>query len=409
MDGIGKALMALGDIQRAIRFHQAAQQVNPADAYARWAIGTALLLEGDYQGALNETQRALELDPHEAYIWNAVGDSQERLRNYPEALTAYRTAVELDGWNAYAQTAIARVLLQQGILAEALDACQKALDADGRDYSAFTTRGDIYYRKGNYTEAAEVYRAALLIDPEAPAARDGLGKTYVWLGDYINAAQVYADGSEASGYSGRLRLGQADVALRTLAASNDLTRGLTDNGKATREDAEHRYQECVARSPELALAAYARLAVIAAWHGDTDGALQHAEQACDSFQTAWQRRTHPDPDLLEFYALASLLRGDLEAALANLDRARAQTGAQDQLWRFDSDRVGAYILLNRSEVPGFNKYLTRLGIVGVVPSAQEAQSATSETGPRIAERSAKKAGRKLAGGVESKSAARVKP
>jgi hypothetical protein len=106
-------------------------------------------------------------------------------------------------------------------------------------------------------------------------------------------------------------------------------------------------------------------------------ATEHANSACDAFPAAWQRRTHADPDLLEFYALALLLRGDPEAALSNLGRAMTQ----DQFgWRFDSERVGAYILLDRSAVQGSDVYLTTLGVARMMPAAREAAPSESAAG-----------------------------
>ncbi|MEO6501159.1 MAG: tetratricopeptide repeat protein [Jatrophihabitantaceae bacterium] len=357
LDGIGKALLGLGQAQRAIRFHQAALQANPADAYALYGIGAALMSEGRYEDAVAASKDAAKLDPNSSYIWNSLGDGYERLRNYDDALFAYHTALELNACDAYAQCGIARVRLQKGQLGEALAACLRATELDRQAAFALTTLGDIHYRQGSYTEAVEEYRKALVRDRTIIEAWDGLGKAYLWIGDYANAAEAYVEEQDVRGGECRLALGRADVSFRKDVAAVFL-RDPAGDAAVSLAATEERYKECVRNCPELALAAQVRLAVIAAWQGDTSNAAHYAASAHQAFPEAWNLRTHPDPDLLEFDALASLLQKDTQAALSKLSEATAQGGHG---WRFDSERVGAYLLLAERGFEGFDCYQKQLG------------------------------------------------
>jgi tetratricopeptide (TPR) repeat protein len=250
------------------------------------------------------------------------------------------------------------VLLEQGHLAEALAECRKAVELDCKSAGPLIALGDVQYRQGSYVPAIQSYRSASVLDPTSLAAWDGAGKAYLWAGDFASAAQTYQPGHAVDGDSRRLHLGRADVSL----ARNSADRSVANEGVGTEtldlREAESQYTLCASEGAELALVAHVRLAVIETWKGNIDASRVHAEAAARAFQLAWERRTHADPDLYEFYAVAALLQGDVDSALSRLEEASRIYAFE---WRFDSQRVGVYELLRDRGVEGFDRYAMAAG------------------------------------------------
>ncbi|SNY61388.1 tetratricopeptide repeat protein [Paractinoplanes atraurantiacus] len=345
LDGIGKALLALGELGLARKMHEVARGINPADAYASHGIANVLMARGDYAASIAANEEALRTSEHAAYARNGIGDAYERMRSYVDATRYFSETVERDGDDiaavAYAYDGLARVALAQGRYPAALDALQKARDRQPRLAFPLITLGHIYLAQGTYDEAVEAYRQALVLEEARLDAWDGLGRAYVWQGDFATASETYRKAMTDHRDDGRLSLGAADVTLRRVVAGSE---------GGSLDEAVKGYDVAMGLAPASALVAQVRLAVIAAHREEPEVARQHAEAALRDFGTCWRLRPMPDFDLLELRALALLIAGDPGEAEAARAKAQANMPVGG---RFDSVRVGVYDLLSDERVEGF--------------------------------------------------------
>ncbi|MEV4348744.1 hypothetical protein AB0J83_30160 [Actinoplanes sp. NPDC049596] len=129
LDGMGKAMLALGDLAGARKMHEAAQKINPADAYAPHGVADVLMACGDYDGSIAANEQALRVDKLAAYALNGIGDAYERKRCYPEAEQRFGTTLATAGDDvaaaAYAHDGLARAAFAQGRFPPALEHAQK--------------------------------------------------------------------------------------------------------------------------------------------------------------------------------------------------------------------------------------------------------------------------------------------
>ncbi|GAA0463253.1 hypothetical protein Ade02nite_29970 [Paractinoplanes deccanensis] len=342
LDGIGKALLALGDLDLARKMHEAALKINPADAYAPHGIADVLAARGDYAASIAENERALRIDERATYARNSIGDAYERLRDYSEAARHFHMTLDQAGDDAaavaYALDGLARVALAEGRHAQALEAAQEAHERQPKLASPLVTLGSIYLAQAAYGEAVKAYREALVRDEAAAGAWDGLGRAYVWQGDFATAAETYRKAMSACRDDGRLSLGAADVELRKVVAGSE---------GGSLDEAVKGYEAAMRLEPALSMVARVRLAVVAAHRGEPETARHYAEQAVGDFGDCWLRQPVADHDLWDLRALALLIGGDPEGAARDREKAEA---ALPEGGRFDSVRVGVDDLLGAQAV-----------------------------------------------------------
>jgi len=227
--GLGRAQLAAGLREQAIRSFQEAIQRAPASVEVRLAIARAWMGDGDDTdlptalGVLDETVR---LAPDVPTVHSALGRVQERLNDPMGAERSYREALRLDPYYVYPRRRLLRLALEEedyplaelqvallldqegddpenqllaGLVAtragdwpDARVHYRHALDLTGGDYpEAWFNLGLLEKRAGNLDAAIAAYEAALEVRPDYQAARNNLAVALEAAGRFEEAEALW--------------------------------------------------------------------------------------------------------------------------------------------------------------------------------------------------------------------------
>jgi tetratricopeptide (TPR) repeat protein len=168
--------------------------------------GEGYALRQDLDNAVKEFQLALELRPHEAELHEAIGE------------------VDL---NRHSDDDAQREL-------------QKALELDPSRTRALYLLGRLYVQRRENEKALPYLQQALRLQPDLVEASSLLGTTYVRLGQFTNAIP-HLENAASSDHYGNVhyqlylayrKLGQAELAQKALARSQDLRRSSLEHDQA---------------------------------------------------------------------------------------------------------------------------------------------------------------------------------
>lgn len=199
--GLGSALVALGEIDRAETEFNEAGRLAPSNPLSFHALGRihahhrnfdqatqafssalkarstffpALIARGDIyttQGhddkALKEYEAAVTLAPKLGTLQVKMGLLHERNHRFDEAVEAFQTAITLDPKQVIAYNNLAWISAEQNIrLENALTWAKKAVELAPKVPAFQDTLGWVYWKRGNVEEAATVLEKASTMKPE---------------------------------------------------------------------------------------------------------------------------------------------------------------------------------------------------------------------------------------------------
>lgn len=131
-DGLGTALLDLGQTDDAIAAFQRAIGMEPRYAKAYRNLWFAYEAKGDPAAATASIAKAVEADPEYADAWSNLGVSHARAGRLAESEAAFRRAIDLDPQNAGFATNLGLALLDLGRVPEAREALRRALALGGK-------------------------------------------------------------------------------------------------------------------------------------------------------------------------------------------------------------------------------------------------------------------------------------
>jgi Flp pilus assembly protein TadD len=192
-NNLGNALFKKGDVDEAIAHYQKALQIKPDYVEAHNNLGNALFKKGNVDEAIAHYQKALQIKPDYEQVNNNLGvvlakahsdyaNTLVQMGRDDEAMVEFREALELFPDFADARHGLALILLQKGQVDEAIVQFQKIREQYPDKVMASFDLGNAYFQKGQLDEAAAFYQRALKIKPDDVSALNNLGMVLLTKG-----------------------------------------------------------------------------------------------------------------------------------------------------------------------------------------------------------------------------------
>lgn len=288
-------------------------------------VGRAQVALGRLDDAVKNYLLAIRLAPAAAEIHVSLGIAFRAQGRHGKAIAAYRRAIELDAGLAVAHHNLANVLLASGEVEQAEQAYRRVLNLDPSLAEAHYSIGKIAHLREDREAALECYEKALAAGPRSATACMQLGNSFKWLGNLPSAVQCYKralvlhlDNIEALDNLGiaLYDMNEYDAAIecfaRALSVAPDSSVGLMNLGLALFgrgliPQAVSCYRRALESDPKLP-EAYVNLGVALNMAEDLDGAKAS-------------------------FARALELRPDLPEALANLAVVHKKWGDYQEAFR----------------------------------------------------------------------------
>ena len=211
-DGLGRALIKLGQLEEAEAYLLRARQLGPRSVTAHQNLAEVFRKQGRYAEAVASYEAVLEIDAGYPLAYAGMGMALFEARRYAEALPAMKRAValapalptaatlhlymgraarevgqleaaaqhlrramEIEPGNLEFLFELAKVRALQQRYEETDQLLQRARQLRPRDPATLHNVAEALRNQGRYEEAVATYRAALEIDPELAPAHAGAG------------------------------------------------------------------------------------------------------------------------------------------------------------------------------------------------------------------------------------------
>lgn len=206
--GEGKYMLALKDINHALRLKPGLYGLYESRANTYY-------LMGKWQLAIRDYDTALRLNPNDADAYVYRGVCYLYLHAFATAMNDFKAAIRIKPNAILTSIAIANAydLTQQD--QKAIGEYKRIIRLHPRSALAYADRGNFYRRRGKFAAAASDYKTALSFMPHAPAIRyelaiceQHLGETHLSSADMEAAVKV--DPKIAAQYA------QAEQRFRTM-------------------------------------------------------------------------------------------------------------------------------------------------------------------------------------------------
>jgi len=253
---LGNMQSATGDNEAARESYVRALEIDPNFAGALMGAAVSYLYRTpkDFTMAEECARKMTVAYPNEAKGYELVGDIKRAQNDLDGALEAYDLATETDPGMAQAQFKKGHVISFLGNYGDALDAFDAAIAVvEPETKATYAT-----YRAFTYLHAGDIDTALDLLDSLADEV-EAMGTP----ADQIKGQQVFALTSEATA---ALHAGRFDRAAEIIGRRNQLQMEIAEE---VGTDDAHRLQKADCRLWDGLLAAYT---------GDLDAALEHAER-----------------------------------------------------------------------------------------------------------------------------------
>jgi tetratricopeptide (TPR) repeat protein len=185
----GNALLARGEIDRAIAAFDDAIRLDPRDpgaygnrAFAHWRKGALERAVGDYSEAIALDPANPSIRLNRAIAYNRLGEYERAVADLDRVISASPDNIE-----ALNSRCWARAILKH--LEEALADCNEAVRLKPNDTNVLDSRGFVYLRLGRLDRAIADYNAALKIDPKLAGSIYGRGLARIGRGDRAGGAE----------------------------------------------------------------------------------------------------------------------------------------------------------------------------------------------------------------------------
>lgn len=189
--GIGKLLMAKGDLDEATEAYRSALAFVPDDFEALNGLGVVLSLQGRYDQAAMHYERLLEVHENNAEAHNNHGCALAELGRVADARKAFRRAIELKPDYVQAVFNVGHLLASTGNDAGAIEAFRYVVGLEPDHVAARVKLGYALRRSGDYAAAVRQLRVAVDLRPKDPACLHALGQALRWNGELEESMAVF--------------------------------------------------------------------------------------------------------------------------------------------------------------------------------------------------------------------------
>ncbi len=180
--GHGEVLAALGRVGEAVDAFRRALAIRPLDLATNLALAKSYLELDQANNALIFARKSVEIDPTSAAAQIRLAEALSGVGDGAGAVSAYETAIELGDPSKELLLALVQAYGAQKRFEEAVNTAQ-ALLAMGPDANAAERLGWARFRMGRFDEALAAYEQALVIDPDHWPSLNGVGvlKLNAWI------------------------------------------------------------------------------------------------------------------------------------------------------------------------------------------------------------------------------------
>jgi tetratricopeptide (TPR) repeat protein len=223
--GLAELLTQRAKAGEAIAILDGVVESHPRDAEAFVALGKARLALGDLDRARQSFAKAVELRPDSARLRCMIAGVFKSGQQPADALRYYREALELDADFVEAHRELASLNSQLGKHAVAFEHFEKVLAIDPGDAGTHNNLGNAHLRNGELERAVHHYRRSIELDPEFVMARSNLGvvmarqgkkrEAVVHLEEALRRSPEFETAHRTLGYV-MYEVGQADPARKHL-------------------------------------------------------------------------------------------------------------------------------------------------------------------------------------------------
>jgi tetratricopeptide (TPR) repeat protein len=340
-NNLGRLLLEKKEPDRAIQQFQNALRINSRDDVVLSNLCLALRRKGDLEGAIREGQAAIKLNPNNAEAHNNLGLAiVEKGGNLEGGIREYQAALKINPKYATAYYNLGIALRAKGDPEGAIQSYRTAIQFNTREPDYHTNLANLLSAKGKRDEAMREFQAAIQLDPQHVKAHVGLGVVLMTNGDLDGAIREFEAATRIEpGYGLALfnlalchsRKHNVDAAIREWQVFLKIEPNLAEahsnlawllGEKGDLEGAIREFQTAIKFSPKLAKAHH-NLGVVLKRKRDLDGAARE-----------FQATTEADPNFAEAYCDLGLIRvqqGRLAEALP-LFKTGHELAAKQQDW-----------------------------------------------------------------------------
>jgi tetratricopeptide (TPR) repeat protein len=181
----------------ATLFRQAVSVI-PHNWLAHNNLGSTYVRQGRLKAALKHFQAAIDINPTFADARFNRAVTLTEMGRPDQAVAAYRSVLKIDPLHAGALNNLGGMLIAAGDFNGGITYCRRALQADPGLADAHNNLGVAFYRQGRYPQAAAQFRKALSLTPRDSEARVTLAEVLDRMGDPAAAAAQYELAVETS-------------------------------------------------------------------------------------------------------------------------------------------------------------------------------------------------------------------
>lgn len=258
------------DLAGAERHYERAVEIDPAFAFAHWALYQLRYARGDEQGAGESLQAALQ------HLYRLPERLQLAVRaehygfqqDLDKYLATHEMRTELYPQDIDAHLAVAQLRRLREDLPGVVEALEKVRELDPARIELLNEIGSLYQQMGELAHAEELFRQYVEALPDEPEPYLALGGLHLAAGDHEEAR---------ASYEKALLLDPTSAAVLTRLAELDRYTGRW-------EDAERRAREAreTARSPQQRYDAERETRRYRSYRHDFDRAAEHQERVIEA-------------------------------------------------------------------------------------------------------------------------------
>ncbi len=149
----------------AADLYQQVTEKDPKHPRAWNNLGRAYMAMMQLDKAIAAYKKALEVNAYDEYAWNNLGSAYELQQDYEKAKDAYRKQIEINPLDQYAHANLGRLLLRDSQNEEAVKELERAYGIKPDDASSAQMLGEAYLNLGQEEKAMNSFNKALETSP----------------------------------------------------------------------------------------------------------------------------------------------------------------------------------------------------------------------------------------------------
>ena len=188
---LGRREEAIADFDEAMRLCDEAIEIDSENARAWYNRGFAKGGLGRHEEAIEDYDEAIRLDPEFASAWNSRGFAKNKLGRKEEGLADYEEAIRLNPEFASAWNNLGSAKSQLGRHENAIANLDEAIRLDSEYVTAWNNRGLAKGELGRHEEAIADYDEAIRLNPKNVTAWNKRGVEKYKFGNFDDAQKDF--------------------------------------------------------------------------------------------------------------------------------------------------------------------------------------------------------------------------